>query len=105
MKQLVSRTPAAQREPAAHGAYIGRDSLDAEIRFYDAADATFQLLARNPKIGRRWAASSPHLEGIRVWRIKGFENRLVFYRPIEGGVEILHVFHGARGVESLLEDG
>jgi plasmid stabilization system protein ParE len=31
---------------------------------------------------------------------------LVFYRPLEEerGIEVLHVFHGARDVSSLLED-
>jgi plasmid stabilization system protein ParE len=36
--------------------------------------------------------------------IKGFQNYLVLYLPIEGGVEIARVIHGSRDVESLLQE-
>jgi len=33
--------------------------------------------------------------------VKGFENWLIFYQPKRNGVEIVHVIHGARDIESL----
>jgi toxin ParE1/3/4 len=42
---------------------------------------------------------------MRVWSIKGFENFLVFYRPVPGGVDIIRVLHGAQDIESLFSDG
>jgi toxin ParE1/3/4 len=32
-----------------------------------------------------------------------FRNYLVFYRPIEDGVEVLTVLHGARDLQAVLE--
>ena len=31
-----------------------------------------------------------------MWRITGFDNYLIFYRPVEGGVEIIRVLHAKR---------
>jgi len=41
------------------------------------------------------------LSGVRSWTVTGFENYLIFYRPVEGGIEILRVVHGARDLENL----
>jgi toxin ParE1/3/4 len=46
---------------------------------------------------------NPHLAGIRQWRIPGFEKYLIFYRPLEDGIEILRVLHGARDIRRILE--
>jgi toxin ParE1/3/4 len=40
---------------------------------------------------------------LRIWRIDGFPNHLIFYRPIEGGIEIVRVLHGARDIDAVLE--
>lgn len=42
--------------------------------------------------------TTPGLEGIRSWVVKGFENYIVFYREIPGAIEVLRVLHGARDV-------
>ena len=31
--------------------------------------------------------------GVRMWRVAGFENFLIFYRPLKDGVAIERVFH------------
>ena len=78
-------------------------SLETALRFYDAAAATFENLARMPGMGERRESSNPRLAGLRVWRIEGFANHLIFYRPVEGGIEIVRVLHGARDIDSVLE--
>jgi plasmid stabilization system protein ParE len=35
--------------------------------------------------------------------VSGFENHLIFYRAIPGGIEVLHVYHGARDIEALFD--
>lgn len=42
--------------------------------------------------------------GIRQWRLPGFENYLIFYRPLDDGVEILRVLHGARDIQRIFEE-
>ena len=39
---------------------------------------------------------------LRRWAVKGFDNWLIFYQARHEGVEIVHVMHGARDIESLL---
>jgi toxin ParE1/3/4 len=41
----------------------------------------------------------------QVWRIDGFPNHVIFCRPIEHGIEIVRVLHGARDIDVVLESG
>ncbi len=77
-------------------------SLDVALRFFEAADSTFVLLATQPNIGWRSRAKHPGLADLRVFRVTGFEHMLVFYRPLPEGVEILRVVHGSRNLRALL---
>ena len=45
----------------------------------------------------------PATRRLRRWPVKGFENWLIFYQARRDGVEIVHVMHGARDIESLLD--
>jgi len=85
--------------------YIDQDSNAAAERFLDAFEATIRRLADMPGIGRRWESDSPRLVDLRVTTIPGFRKYLVFYRPLPDAVEFLRVVHGARDVESVLEEG
>jgi toxin ParE1/3/4 len=82
--------------------FIAKGSLESALRFLDAAEDAFQRLARMPEMAGLWESPHRRLAGIRVWRIHGFENHLVFYRPIEGGIELVRVLHGARNVDRQL---
>jgi hypothetical protein len=55
--------------------------------------------------GQRCNFASDMAEGIRVWPANGFRNPLIFYRPMNEGVEIVRVLHGARDIESLFHEG
>lgn len=35
--------------------------------------------------------------------MKGFTSHLIFYRPINYGIEVVRVIHGARDIERLFE--
>jgi toxin ParE1/3/4 len=83
--------------------YLAERSLDAADRFLDACRADFQRLVDMPGIGRLREFENPRAAGIRSWPITGFRNYLIFYRPIENGVEILHVIHGARDIDAIFE--
>jgi toxin ParE1/3/4 len=97
--------PAADRDLDDQADYLAREaSIETALRFYDAADTTFAKLAEMPNIGAPRQSAKARLAGIRFWRIEGFENHLIFYRPIEGGIEIIRVLHAARDIESILAD-
>ena len=96
--------PAADRDLDDPAAYLAREaSLETALRFYDASSTTFGKLVEMPGLGERGKTSNPRLEGLRVWRIEGFENHLIFYRPVDDGIEIVRVLHGARDIDSVLE--
>ena len=41
---------------------------------------------------------------IRFLEKKGFPKHLIFYRPIDHGIEVVRVLHGARDIEAVFED-
>ena len=45
--------------------YIAQDSLDAALRFLDAAEEAFALLLEMPEIGRAYEALNPAVTGVR----------------------------------------
>lgn len=85
--------------------YLSRSSPDSAYRLIEAAEQTFQELTQQPEIGSPCQLSNPRLQGLRCFPVKGFKNYLIFYRPIDGGVEILHVLHGARNIAAILKRG
>jgi toxin ParE1/3/4 len=56
-----------------------------------------------PRIGRLREFRKPAAAGIRSWSISGFTNHLIFFRPVEDGVEILRVIHGAQDIDAIFE--
>lgn len=82
-----------------------RGGIEVARRFLDAASKTFQELAETPHMGPLCGFERPSLRRLRRWRIEGFENWLIFYQPKRTGVEIVHVIHGARDIETLLGEG
>ncbi|HTI69523.1 MAG TPA: type II toxin-antitoxin system RelE/ParE family toxin [Candidatus Limnocylindria bacterium] len=84
--------------------FIAQDNPDAATRVVEAAFDTFQKLAANPTLGKARRFKTPRLKHVRFWRVTGFENYLIFYLPIPKGVQVLHVYHGARDIESLIEE-
>jgi len=104
MTHVVVKRPRAKRDLLDHFEYIGRDSLRSAERFLDAAEAAFEQLADMPGLGHRWFSDDIRLAGVRVYSIPRFRKYLIFYRPIEGGIEVLHVFHGARDIKGILDN-
>jgi toxin ParE1/3/4 len=96
--------PAADRDLDDQAAYLAAEaSLETALRFYDAASLTFSNIASMPGMGERWPSANPRLAGLRVWRIKGFEKHLIFYRESEDGIDIIRILHGARDIDAILE--
>src|SRR3954447_6698089 len=83
-------------------AYIAHDNLGAALRFYDAAEREFDLLAEMPNAGPRVEPRIASLPELRFWPIKRYRNYLILYQPTAQGVEILRVVHGAREIVTAL---
>jgi toxin ParE1/3/4 len=105
MSHSIRRHRNVRRDLADIFVYLGRTRISSAHRFLREADATFQRLAESPGIGIRYEPDDPIFEGIRVSPVSRFKKYLIFYRPIEGGIEVLRVLHGARDIHGLLADG
>lgn len=98
----IIRRPQASCDIAEIADYIAEDNLDAALRLVDAYDAAVKRLAEHPHIGTIFQPAIRRLSGLRVWPIHGFSNYLIFYRPLDGGIEVLRVIHGMRNVRKEL---
>jgi toxin ParE1/3/4 len=96
--------PAADQDLRDQFDYIAQDSLDAALRFLDAASSTFEELVRMPGMGVPQQFTNPRLASIRRWPIRDFERYLIFYRETEDGIEVLRVLHSARDIQRILGD-
>jgi toxin ParE1/3/4 len=69
------------------------------LQFYDSIDARLQLLAVNPNIGEL----RPDLaRNVRAFSIG---NYVLFFRPLDDGVELLRVLHSARDIPRIFRSG
>ena len=104
MTTRIVVTPPAGRDLDEQFLYIAQSSSDAAVRYFRAAEATFNQLAASPHLGGVVEFRNAQLTGLRVWRIRGFEKHLIFYRLIEHGIEVVRVLHGARDIEAVFGD-
>jgi toxin ParE1/3/4 len=84
--------------------YIAERSREAAVGFLQALDTTLERLAAMPELGQRQEFGRKELADLRVWQVQGFENFLIFYRPVERGIEVLRVLHAARDVAAVFDD-
>jgi toxin ParE1/3/4 len=84
-------------------AFIARDNPEVADQVLESAFETFATLASTPGLGRLRKFHDPRLKGIRSWHISGFDNYLIFYRAVAEGIQVMHVYHGARDLESFFD--
>ncbi len=78
--------------------------LDRVRAFLFAANETFTKLAQMPLMGSPRPQLAPQLPALRQWRIKGFEDYLIFYVPLPNGVEVVRVLHSRQNIQAILHD-
>ena len=99
----VTKRAAARRDLVEHFVHLAENAgLDVAERFLNRAEASFTDLARQPMMGAPVTLKHPGLAGLRKWRVRDFDNHLVFYQPRPGGVSIVRVLHAASDWWSLL---
>jgi len=88
----IVQSPAARLELLQIFNAIAVDNLSAAERMIDRFDQVFHRLAVHPEMGE--PMPNRRRKQIRRFPVNGY---VVYYRPINDGVEILHIWHGARG--------
>jgi len=100
-RRIVVR-PLAKSDLDEQALYIAQDSVNAALRFLDAAQAAFDRLSSFPEIGTRREFLHLDLRDVRSWPIPKFEKHVIFYRISGSLVDILRVVHSARDLDSIL---
>jgi toxin ParE1/3/4 len=77
--------------------YIARDSPAAADRMLDELTERFALLLKSPEIGE----PQPKLADGSYRRVT-CRSYVIYYRPLDDGIVLVRVLHGARDHESLL---
>ncbi len=100
---MVFRRPAARRDLIEHYAYLYDNASEAIAeRFLSRVEDTLALLLQQPKIGSPLELRHHDLKGLRKWRVKDFDNHLVFYRQQSDALFVVRVLHAANDWWNLL---
>ena len=96
MARLI-RAPEALADLHSIVGHIARDNPTAALRRIESVETLFHTLSRQPLMGERcqshrWGEQRRFLHGHYV----------VYYRPLDNGVDILRVLHGARDQDTQL---
>ena len=91
----VTRRPLAETDILEIWDYIADDSLAAADRWVDQVDKQFRVLATQPMMGRARDELAP---GVRSFP---FGRYVVFYVPLDDGIDVVRVLHGARDIDAV----
>ena len=95
----ITRRPLAAADIFDIWDHIAEDNLTAADHWTDQLDEKFGLLATQPLMGR---ARDELLPGLRSFPVGRY---VVFYEPIDNGIDVVRVLHGARDVEEIFGAG
>ena len=92
----IFRHEEAKNDLLVHFVHLAEaSSPETAERFLANAESSFHDLVQRPQLGRPLKLRHPALAGMHKWRIREFENYLIFYQPHADGVAIVRVLHAA----------
>lgn len=94
MAELII-SPSARHDLSDIFDYIARDKPVAAAMWVDAIEGKCELIASNPECGEKRPGYGPEVRSSVVGRY------VVFYRPIERGIEVIRIIPGDRDIRSL----
>lgn len=93
----VSHRPQAALDILDIWDHIAEDNPGAADRWVDQIDATFELLATQPLMGRARPELADDL------RSHPFRRYVIFYLPLKDGIDVVRVLHSARDVDTAFD--
>ncbi|NBS65744.1 MAG: type II toxin-antitoxin system RelE/ParE family toxin [Betaproteobacteria bacterium] len=94
----VIRRPLAAADILDIWDYIAEDSLDQADRWIDKLDEKFKLISAQPLLGRARDELSTDLRSFPFGRY------VIFYTPVDDGIDVVRVLHSARDADALFDD-
>ncbi len=92
----IERTPRSAKDAVDIWLYIARDNEAAADRLIDSFQQRLQSLAEMPLSGEAVFFIAPDV------RFSSVGSYVIYYRPIDDGIQCLRILHGARQPEELL---
>lgn len=90
----VTRRPLAAADILDIWDHIAEDSLDQADRWIDKLDEKFGILASQPLAGRAREELAADLRSFPFGRY------VIFYMPVQDGIDVVRVLHSARDVDA-----
>jgi toxin ParE1/3/4 len=94
----VTRRPLAAADILDICDHIAEDSLDQADRWVDKLDEKFGILATQPLMGRARKELAADLRSFPFGRY------VIFYEPVQDGIDVVRVLHSARDVDSAFDE-
>ena len=91
----VLRTTRARIDLRELWLHIAKDKTSAADRFLQTIDEKCRMLAKHPEMGQWRPELAPNLRSFPVG------NYIIFYRPIDGGIEVVRLISGSRDIDAL----
>jgi toxin ParE1/3/4 len=86
------RARAAEADALEISLYVAADNVAAADRLLARFDEALHRLAAQPHLGKSVEVIAPRL------RLFPLGSNLIFYRPLDGGIELARLLHGARDI-------
>lgn len=96
-------TPKASRDLENISNYLAQNNPDTALRFFDATRQTIAKLAQMPYLGSLYRLDNSQLEGLRKWKVKGFDKYLIFYLIENEKLKIIRILHVSRDIPTMLD--
>jgi len=90
-------TPEASRDLEEIADFLAEDDAFAAARLVDAIEEKCRALAAMPGMGRARDEFAPGLRSSLSGRY------LVFFRPVDDGIQVIRIVHGSRDLPKLFE--
>jgi toxin ParE1/3/4 len=90
----IFKRPRAKADLAEIWDYIADDSEDRADAFIETISKKMTILAENPDIGRARGELGQNIRSFPMGRY------IIFYLPIQGGIDVVRVLHAARDLET-----
>ena len=104
MNRAILKRPQAERDIEEAFVFIAEADFDSGLDFLFAVEQSLELLAANPHIGRQRNFAAPELQNLWMWRVKSYEQHLLFYLIRDDAIELARLIHSARDYRKVLEE-
>ena len=105
MSREIRRLPSARLDMIEIFQHLAADgSIEVARRFLANARESFRQLSTFPGLGTRYLPEDGRYSDLRYFPVSKFRSYIIFYRPIDQGIEVYRLLHGSRDISAALSE-